>query len=208
MIRRSGCVLGLVALALTLAGAADAKIIVVPPRAGQLGVGLGGQYGTLLSTGGFGKEFGSGGGIGVRLRYRLRYERAIGVTFEQQVYDVRTPADSIDDAGFNIAPRKLTLLNTSAEFYQLFGTRGRTTRMLSAGFGITQPSKKLADGETKLGGDDVLDGAFITVGAGLERFVYQSLGLDLNMHYKTIFQNGSTNHEVQAYAGLVFYASY
>lgn len=202
MIRRSSCVFGFLALALTLAGAADAKVIVVPPRAGQLGVGLSGQYGTLLSTGGLGEEFGSGGGLGVRLRYRLRYERAIGVTFEQQKFDVRHEADS------TFADRTLTLLNTSVEFYQLFGTRGRTTRMLSAGFGLCQPSKKLADGEIKLGGNDVLDGAFISVGAGLERFVYQSLGIDLNLHYQTIFQNGSTNHNVQAAAGLIFYASY
>src|SRR5262249_7757175 len=129
--------------------------------------------------------FGSGGGVGVRLRYRLRYERAIGVSFEQQTFEVRHAVDSLD-AGVNIADRKLTLLNTSVEFYQLFGTRGRTTRMLSAGFGLCQPSKKLADGETKLGGNDVLDGAFISVGAGLERFLYQSAGLDLNLHYQTI----------------------
>ena len=202
MIRRSGCVLAFVVLALTLAAGAEAAIIVVPPRAGQLGVGISGQYGTMLSTGGFGSEFGSGAGLGVRLRYRLRYERAIGISFEQQKFDVRHEADS------TFADRTLTLLNTSVEFYQLFGTRGRTTKMLSAGFGIVQPSKKLADGEVKLGGNDVLDGAFISVGAGLERFVYQSLGIDLNLHYQTIFQNGSTNHDIQAAAGLVFYASY
>lgn len=202
MIRRAGCVPILVVLALTFARGADAKIVVVPPRAGQLGVGLAGQYGSLLSSGGFGSEFGSGSGIGVRLRYRLRYERAVGVTFEQQKFDVRHEADS------TFAERTLTLLNTSVEFYQLFGTRGNTTKMLSAGFGLCQPSKKLADGEVKLGGNDVLDGAFISVGAGLERFVYQSLGIDLNLHYQTIFQNGSTNHNIQASAGLVFYASY
>jgi hypothetical protein len=202
MIRRAGCVPVLVALALTLAGSAQAKILVVPPRAGQLGVGIAGQYGTMLSTGGLGEEFGSGAGLGVRLRYRLRYERAIGVSFEQQKFDVRHEADS------TFAEKTLTLLNTSVEFYQLFGTRGRTTKMLSAGFGIVQPSKKLADGEVKLGGNDVLDGAFISVGAGIERFFYQSLGLDLNLHYQTIFQNGSTNHDIQAAAGLVFYASY
>ena len=208
MIRRATGVSSLVVVALTFAGIANAKVIVVPPRAGQVGVGLGGQYGTLFSTGGFGKEFGSGSGIGVRLRYRLRYERAIGVSFEQQVYDVRDPVDSLDAGGINIAPRKLTLLNTSVEFYQLFGTRGRTTKMLSAGFGLCQPNKKLADGELKVGGNDVLDGAFISAGAGIERFFYQSVGLDLNLHYKTIFQNASTNHEVQAYAGVIFYASY
>src|SRR5262245_54460919 len=105
MIGRAGCVPVLVVLALTFAGAADAKVVVVPPRAGQVGVGLSGQYGSLLSTGGFGKEFGSGAGLGVRLRYRLRYERAIGVSFEQQTFEVRDQADSFDTGGINIAPR-------------------------------------------------------------------------------------------------------
>jgi len=202
MIRRAWTVPFLAMLALTVAGAASAAIVVVPPRAGQLGIGIAGQYGTLLQTGGFGDQFGSGGGLSVRLRYRLRYERAIGLTFERQGFEVRNNPDTL------YAAKTLTLMNSSVEFYQLFGTRTRTTKMLSAGFGLCQPSKKLNDGEFKLGGDDVLDGAFISVGAGLERFFYQSLGLDLNVHYQTIFQNGSTNHNIQASAGLVFYATY
>lgn len=191
------------ALLLTLGLASSAHAwVVVPPRAGQLGVGIQGQFGSLTKSGGLGSEFGSGGGLSVRLRYRLRYERAIGVSFERQGFEVRQLADSI------YAEKTLTLTNTSVEFYQLFGTDTRTTRMLSAGFGLSQPSKKLRDGEFKLGGDDVLDGAFVSVGAGIERFVYQSLGVDANVHYQAIFQNGSTNHDIQAAIGLIFYASY
>lgn len=177
-------------------------VTVAPPHSGQLGVGIQGQYGSLMKSGGFGSDFGSGGGLAVRLRYRLRYERAIGLSFERQTFDARNPADSA------FAERSLTLLNSSVEFYQLFGTRGKTTRMLSIGFGLVQPSKKLNDGELKVGGDDVLDGAFVSLGAGIERFFYHSLGFDLNIHYQTIFQNGSTNHDIQAAAGLIFYASY
>lgn len=190
--------------ALAIAFAAEAGVVVIPPSAGQLGVAIQGQYGSLTSGGGLGSDFSAGSGLSVRLRYRLRFERAIGVSFERQTFGVRKeqPAESL------FAQKSLVLMNSSIEFYQLFGTRGRTTRMLSAGFGLVQPSKKLNDGEIKLGGDDVLDGAFISLGAGLERFVYQSLGLDLNLHYQTIFQNGSTNHDIQAAAGLIFYATY
>lgn len=190
------------ALAAMLPAVEARAVVVVPPHSGQLGVGIQGQYGSLMKTGGLGSDFGTGGGLAVRLRYRLRYERAIGLSFERQTFDVRSLADSA------YAEKSLTLMNSSVEFYQLFGTRGKTTRMLSAGFGLVQPSKKLRDGELKVGGDDVLDGAFISLGAGLERFFYQSLGLDLNIHYQTIFQNGSTNHDIQAAAGLIFYASY
>lgn len=193
---------GLILAAQVVVSAAEAGVVVIPPRAGQLGVGIQGQYGSLTSGGGFGSDFGAGAGMAVRLRYRLRYERAIGVSFERQNFDARELA--LGDS----AEKTLTLMNSSVEFYQLFGTRTRTTRMLSVGFGLVQPSKKLRGGEVKLGGDDVLDGAFVSVGAGIERFFYQSLGLDLNIHYQTIFQNGSTNHNVQAAAGLIFYATY
>lgn len=185
-----------------LATSAESKVIVIPPRAGQLGVGLQGQYGSLLKSGGLGSDFGAGGGLSVRLRYRLRYERAIGVSFERQSFEARDPGPEVD------AEKTLTLMNSSIEFYQLFGTESRTTRMLSAGFGLVQPSKKLRNGEIKLGGDDVLDGAFVSVGAGIERFFYQSLGFDMSLHYQTVFQNGSTNHDIQAAVGLIFYASY
>jgi hypothetical protein len=176
--------------------------VVVPPRPGQIGVALEGQYGSFFSSGGLGSEFGAGGGLAVRARYRMQYDRALGISFERDDYQVRhaSPADTADHT--------VTLLNTGVEFYQLFGTEGKTTRMISAGFGITQVSKKLNDGEEKLGGQDVTDGGFISLGVGLERFFIQSFGLDLNAHYELIFQNGSTNQLVEAAAGLIFYASY
>jgi hypothetical protein len=197
-----GMVAGLVLGMLCAASLAEARSWVVPPRPGQLGAGIDGQYGSLAHGGALGSEFGSGGGLSVRLRYRMRYERAIGVSFERQSFEARHPADSL------FADKTLTLMNSSAEFYQLFGTRTATTRMLSVGFGLTQVSKKLRDGEIKLGGEDVTDGGFVSVGAGIERFVFQSLGFDLNTHYQVVFQNGSTNHGFQVALGLIFYASY
>lgn len=202
MKRSAWGVVGLLLAAHLVVPVAHAKVLVIPPRPGQIGVGLQGQFGSLTNSGGLGSDFSDGGGLSVRLRYRLRYERAVGASFERQTFDVRQLADSAT------AIKTLTLINSSVEFYQLFGTEGRTTRMLSAGFGLSQPSKKLRNGEVKLGGDDVLDGAFVSVGAGIERFFFQSLGLDVNLHYQTIFQNGSVNHNVQAAAGLIFYASY
>jgi hypothetical protein len=202
MIRRRSWFLGLVLGCLLAAPAAEAKVLVVPPRAGQLGAGIQGEYGALTKTGGLGTDFGSGGGLAVRLRYRMRYERAIGLSFEKQNFEARHLAAA------DTAQKTASLLNSSIEFYQLFGTRSNTTRMLSAGFGLTQVTKKLRDGESQLGGEDVGDGAFISLGAGLERFVYQSLGIDLNTHYQLVFQNGSTNHNFQVGLGLIFYASY
>jgi len=193
---------GLFLMTLMAAAAAHAAWIVVPPRPGQIGVAIDGQYGSFLSGGGLGSEFGAGGGLGVRVRYRMQYERAIGISFERCDYTVRHNADT------TFADHTVTLINTGAEFYQLFGTEGKTTRMISAGFGITQVSKKLNDGEEKLGGNDVGDGGFVMLGVGLERFFVQAFGLDLNAHYELIFQNGSTNQLITASAGLVFYAGF
>src|SRR5207244_719777 len=71
------------------ASEARGAVVVTPPRPGQVGIGIQGQYGTLLNSGGIGDQFGSGPGIAVRLRYRMRYERGIGLSFESQRFDVR-----------------------------------------------------------------------------------------------------------------------
>ncbi len=199
---RLGWVVALGIAGLLSASLAEAKIIVVPPRPGQLGVGLTGQFAGLAGGGDIGSTFGTGGGIAVRVRYRMRYERAIGITFEQQNYNARHAADA------DTMPTSEALTNTSIEFYQLFGTRTNTTRMLSAGFGLTQVRRKLKDGDFEVGKPEEGDGGFVSVGAGLEKFVYQSLGVDLNTHYQVIFQNHTTNHSFQVALGFIFYASY
>ena len=48
------------------AGVAHAAAQVILPRPGQVGFSLQGQYGTLLSSGNLGDEFGSGPGLAVR----------------------------------------------------------------------------------------------------------------------------------------------
>ena len=199
MNRRLPWVLALAGLALAaphLAHAAPAQ----PPRPGQIGVGVQGQYGTLLDTGSLGTEFGSGAGLAVRLRYRMRYERGFGLSFESQSFDVRVeqPADSI------FARKKLTMITSGLEFYQMFGTRTKTTRMLSIGVGLMQPSIKLNDGETEF----VNDGLYVSAGAGIEHFFWGSLAYDISARYMTVFQESKANHDFQASAGLIFYASY
>ena len=81
--RLSSVVLAVVVLVAAASPAAAASSVVLP-RSGQVGLGLQGQYGTMLSSGGLGEEFGTGGGLTVKVRYRMRYERAIGLTFDLQ----------------------------------------------------------------------------------------------------------------------------
>lgn len=194
------------------AGAAGAASIVMP-RAGQVGVGLNGNFGTLLDDGQLGGEFGSGFGIGVRLRYRMRYERAIGLSFDMHQLDSRVPGypegafSGYRDVGDSLLTRdRLVMTTTGFDLYQMFDTRARDVKWLSVGAGLVQISARLSDGETQypLGND----GTYVSLGGGIERFVYRSWALDVSARYQAIFYGSSVNHNVQGALGVIFYAAY
>ena len=187
-------------LALGLAPRSASAVTVVLPRPGQVGLSAQGQYGTLLKSGSLGKEFGSGPGIAVRLRYRMRYERALALSFESHKLDVREP--SPPESLF--APSRVTVLLSGLEFYQMFHTRTRTQPMLSLGAGLAQFHAKLNDGEFIY----PADGLYLSAGAGVERFFYRSLAFDVSTRYMALLHDGKTDHDVQASVGVIFYASY
>ena len=180
-----------------LAAAAEARAarIVIPPRPGQVGLGVQGQYGALLKSGSVGESFGSGPGLAVRLRYRMRYQRGIGLSFESQRFDAREATWDGTEA---------SIFTAGAEVYQMFGTRTRSTRMLSLGAGLAKLSVKLRDGETMFPYDD---GVYVSAGAGVERFFWQSRAYDLSARYMTVFLGGKVNHDVHVALGLIFYAN-
>ncbi len=200
-----------VALGGLAAGTAQAKTIVVLPRPGQVGVSLSGLYGTLLDNGNVGDQFGSGPGLAVRVRYRMRYERGFGLSFESHGLDVRpvTPQVNYWDgssmpANADGAYKRLNLFLYGADFYQMFGTRTKMTRMLSVGAGLAHPVFALNGGEQQF---PFNDGAYLSAGAGVERFFWQSMAFDLGARYHAIFLDGKVNHDVQLSAGLIMYAS-
>jgi hypothetical protein len=197
------------------AGAARAANTIVLPRAGQIGVGIQAQGGTLLSTGALGKEFGAGAGLAVHVRYRMRFERAMGLTLDLQNLKSRKPSGGPGGAfDSTTAPTdppgllrdRVKLATAGVEFYQMFDTRERTVKMLSAGAGLVQLSAHLNNGETAfpLAGD----GVFVSAGGGLERFFFHSWAWDLGARYMAIFHDGKLNHDIQLQTGLIFYAAY
>jgi len=210
---RAGLLAVLVALVAAASPAAAASNLVLP-RSGQVGLGLQGQFGTMLSSGGLGEEFGSGGGLTVKVRYRMRFERAIGLTFGMQKLGARDPSgragafDSIEVVpGTTPILREWLQINAAGiEFYQLFDTRDRTVKMISAGVGITQMSSHLSSGETQypIAGD----GVYISLGAGIERFFYRSVAWDLGITYMGILHDQNLNNSFQLQGGLIFYAAY
>ena len=214
--RTLNAVLAVLALSGPLAAAAPAAAAsnVVLPRSGQVGIGMQGQVGTLFKSGELGEEFGAGGGLTFKVRYRMRFERAIGLTFDLQKLAARDPSsrggafDSIEVVpGVETPVRERLQMNTAGiEFYQLFDTRERTVKMISAGVGLVQINSHLSSGETQypLAGD----GAYFSLGGGLERFFYRSIAWDLGLKYMGILHDGKLNHDVQLQAGLIFYAAY
>jgi hypothetical protein len=191
---------------------ARARAVVVPPRPGQLGIDVSGLYGVLAQSGDLGDVFGSGPGVAVRLRYRMRYERGFGLTFEAHSFDPRAAdslrdfvqADSVYAAAAPFAAKKLNLFLYGVDFYQMFGTRTKTTKMLSVGAGIAHAVVALNDGEQEYPWGD---GPYVSAGAGIEHFFWQSWGWTAGARYQAVFIGGKVNHDLQASVGLVFYAS-
>jgi hypothetical protein len=196
-------------LALVLGTAPAGADSVVLPKPGQVGLELGGGYGTFLENGNIGSIFSSGPSFNLRIRYRMRYERGLGLSFESQRLDVRVapPVYVVGDES-TVGPTKLSTILSGGEFYQLFGTRTKSTKMLMVGAGLAQMRADTNTGETELSGPDSGDGLFVSAGAGLERFFFRSWAWDLSSRYYAVFRDGQANHNVQVALGLIFYASY
>lgn len=182
---------------------------IVLPRAGQVGVGAQGQFGSLGGSKDLGAQFDNGAGFAVRVRYRMRFERAIGLSFESHSFDAKP--NLVQAEGFPTQPDSLgfsraVLTTAGIEFYQMYGTRTRTVKMLSVGAGIAQISARLNGGETVFPVTN--EGFYAGAGAGVERFFYRSWAFDLSTRYMAIFHDGAVNHDVQVSAGVIFYASY
>jgi len=196
----------LAAIAIVFASSALAEPRIVLPRAGQVGIGVQGGYGMLLQNGAVGETFNSGESYTVRLRYRMRYERGLGLTFENNVFDAREQTPYTGEP--STAPKRLGVILSGAEFYQMFNTRTRNVSMLSLGAGLVQQRVKLNSGETELSGTFSGDGLYLSAGAGVERFVYRSIALDLSTRYYAMFRDGKPGHNVQIALGAIFYAGY
>jgi hypothetical protein len=199
------------ALGVLAAGPAQAKSIVVLPRPGQVGVSASGLYGTLLDGANLGDQFSSGAGMAVRVRYRMRYERGIGLSFENHGFDPRN-GDSLFDyvekvnraQTDSLAYKKANLYLYGVDFYQFFGTRTKTTKMLSLGAGIAHVVLPSRDNEQQY---PFNDGAYLSAGAGVERFFWQSVAFDFGARYQALFIDGKVNHDIQFSAGFIMYAS-
>jgi len=173
-------------------------------------VSLSGLYGMLLESGNVGDQFGSGPGISLQMRYRMRYERGIGLSFESHGFDPR-PGEQVDLLGgtpmaadYEFAYKKLNLYLYGVDFYQMFGTRTKTTKLLSVGAGLAHTVFALNDGENEF---PLGDGAYLSAGTGIERFFWQGVAFDLSARYHAVLLDGKVNHDLRLAVGLIMYAS-
>src|SRR5262245_36129201 len=192
----------LATLAMGDAGPARAAGSIVLPRPGQVGIGIQGGYGALIKSGDLGNDFSDGPTIAVRLRYRMRYERALGLSFENERFEIRIP-EALDPLGFPGRTRVNAVLS-GLEFYQMFGTRTRSTKMVMVGARVAQTSGRTLDHDTFYPGN----GTYVSVGGGFERFLIRSWALDLSARYMAVFLPDDRNHEGQVALGFIWYASY
>ena len=205
-------ILAAVVVTVVLAGAvAPARAAsIVLPRSGQVGFAVEGLYGALTNGGSLGQEFGSGPGVSVQLRYRLRYERGIGLSFDAVTLDTRKPrydATAFPASEDSLTRSSLMVQTYGFDVYQFFGVRTKTPKFVLASAGLVHPYAKLADGQTEFT-QSATDGFYVGVGGGLEHFIYRSWALDLNVRYKALLYDGQTNHLLQASLGMIFYAAY
>lgn len=209
--------LGGVVVALLLLGAAPAGAQAPPPipggpepgegfrprivREGTVSLGGQAQYGTYFARTGFGRVYGAGPGMAVRLRYRTSRETALGISFEAQ----RMNAD--DDPVEDLDPEWLRTITTTLEYYQYFAVKKRTPRYLLAGAGLAQTRRRLNNGETDFPGD----AGVLTLGGGTEIWWKRWFTIDLSLRYYMFARSRDgvwdLSHNVQAAAGVQFYTS-
>ena len=191
-------------IGMLLPAAAWAGKSIVLPRPGQVGIEIQGGYGALIKSGELGEDFSDGGTIAARLRYRMRYERALGLSFENQRFSIRTP--EVDwPAGSGLPGRDhVNVVLSGIEYYKLFATRTPAVKMLIVGVGLAQTSGKTINNEGFFPGD----GSYLCAGFGVERFLIKSWALDFSTRYSFVFLPDDHVHDVQVSLGLMFYASY
>lgn len=195
-----------VALLLALSPvAAHAARTIVLPRPGQVGISVQGGYGSLLPSGDTGDVFSDGQSFAVRLRYRMRYERGLALSFESNRFGAKSVHTYEPDSAF---ADRLSVTISELELYQLFGTRTPTVKMVSLGIGLAQHRVRLSTGETVLSGDFSGDGLVLSAGLGVERFFFRSFAFDLSGRYHAMFLGGEVSHNMQIALGIIGYAGY
>ncbi|MFH0777047.1 MAG: hypothetical protein V2A71_00305 [Candidatus Eisenbacteria bacterium] len=161
---------------------------------GTLTVGGFAQYGMLAGDATAVDEYDKGVGYGMRLRYNLGRDRALGISLENQTFEA-VPAPPGDDQ-----PRKLKIALITMDYIFYFERRSTLTRYLTFGAGVHHPGR-----EYHLNSIIGPDGLVLTAGGGFEYFFHKLTSLDVSVRAYGLFGQDGLMGTAQAAAGINFY---
>jgi hypothetical protein len=169
---------------------------------GTLTVGFHGQYGLLVGDAPSADHFDNGAGYGVRLRYYLGRNRAMGVSLDRQTFS------GVASGSLTQRPEEMNVAVMTVDYLWYFDRKSSLTRYITAGAGIHHPSRDYSEysNNSWVSYSDVgPDGIVLCVGAGLEHFFHRVAALDFSARAYGLFAQGGALGSVEVAVGMNFY---
>lgn len=144
-------------------------------RSGTISLGVQGQYGGIAGSSELERHFDLGPGYGVRFRYQLSRESALGFSFEHQRYEpvsVLAPVTTVF-----ASDSTLVITTVAAEGMAYFHRDRETVPYLLGGFGFASPDVRYHDAGTRR----VNEGPFLVLGGGFEHFLRERFSIDATL---------------------------
>jgi hypothetical protein len=181
----------MVVAAVVLLGAAAPARAEGVDEAGTVGLSGFGDYGYMTGNSRYGLDFTSGGGYGVTLRYVVDPHWSLGLYFQNQTYDARTTA--VSGPPDEEAPvDKLVVTDVMADVYFYRDRTIDASQYLVAGLGFYRPEIRSSGGTVLFPGENLV----LSAGAGVEVFIRENWGLDLNGRGFAYFGDGLSDQEL------------
>jgi hypothetical protein len=190
---------------IVLIGAAVPSVCSAGPifeEKGTLTMGLHGQYGLLVGDAPAADDFDSGLGYGLRLRYYLGGNRALGISLDRQTFEGAASSPTAD------RPEEMNVAIITMDYYWYFDRKSDLPRYISIGAGVHHPSKDYSEYSnnawvpySKVGPDGIV----VSIGAGVEHFFHRVAAVDFSVRGHALLGQGGALGSVEATMGLNFY---
>jgi len=169
---------------------------------GTLTVGIHGQYGLLVGDATPADDFDNGKGYGIRLRYYLGRNRALGVSLDRQTFTAANAGSPSE------RPEEMNVAVMTVDYLWYFDRKSDLTRYITVGAGVHHPSRDFSEyssgswvGYSKVGPD----GLVVCLGAGLEHFFHRVVAVDFSVRSYGLFGQDGVLGSVEAAIGFNFY---
>lgn len=170
-------------------------------RGGSLTIGFHGQYGIIEGSARYGEDFQWGPGYGVRLRYALSRQAALGLVFERMTFD--SEIDTIPEPGQLAPPQRVILIVTGGEYIRHFDRRGKVGKSVVAGIGFYHPTIEISRNEAEVAGQE--DNFLAWVGGALEYFPRRTIGVEFGLRLYGMLADGGNSGVAEGSVGVNFY---